>query len=208
MNRMKILAHIPIHIFMQDVVNAFLSIDRGSHEVNYLISIFNPHPTLTDKQELKHISPEGRKNLIYKMESARRIAMAEGYDYLFNVEHDNVIPDHALTDLVASGKDLISGIYRYRASRKPGTPLMPEKTKGVCFEDQDLDIGVQPAHLIPWGCTLFSRDVLRLLPFTTGLDGDYTTQCEKMGIKRWVHTGVRVSHMDMIEDGSMVEIKV
>lgn len=203
----KILAHMPIYIFMQDVVDAFLSVDKGSHEVNYLLSMYDPLPTLTDKQELKHISPEGRDNIVYKMESARRIAMAEGYDYLFNVEHDNVIPGHALTDLVASGKELISGIYRYRPSRKPETPLMPEKTQGVNFVDADLDRGVMSAHLIPWGCTLFSRDVLRLLPFTSGLDGDYTTQCEKMGVKRWVHTGVRVSHMDMIGDGSMVEIR-
>jgi hypothetical protein len=203
----KILAHMPIHIFMQAVVDAFLSIDRGSHEVNYLLSIFNPYPTLTDKQELKHISPGGRENIIYKMESARRIAITEGYDYLFNVEHDNLIPPHALVDLVSSGKDLISGIYRYRPSRKPDTPLMPEKTKGVCFKDEDLDTDVQSAHLIPWGCTLFSRKVFTQMPFTVGLDGDHTAQCEKMGIKRWVHTGARVSHVDMAEDGSMVEIK-
>lgn len=197
----------PIHIFMQDVVGAFLSVNKGSHEVNYLLSIFNPHSTLTDKQELKHISPGGRDNIVYKMESARRIAISEGYDYLFNVEHDNLIPAHALIDLIVSGKDLISGIYRYRPSRKPETPLMPEKTQGVNFIDADLDKGVMPAHLIPWGCTLFSRKVFTQMPFTVGLDGDYTTKCEKEGIKRWVHTGVRVSHIDMAEDGNIVEIK-
>lgn len=204
---MKILAHIPIHILMQSVVDAFLSVDKGSHEVNYLISMYDPHPTLTDKQELKHISEGGRDNIVYKMESARRIAIAENYDYLFSVEHDNLIPKNALVELVASGKDLISGMYRYRASRKPDIPLMPEKSKGVCFVDADLDTGVQPAYLIPWGCTLFGRDVFTRMPFTRGLDGDYTTECEKAGVKRWVHTGVRVSHIDMIEDESMIEIK-
>jgi len=203
---MKILAHMPVYIFMQDVVDAFRAVDKGSHEVNYLISS-SPHPESINKQELKHISPEGRKNLIYKMEAARRIAITENYDYLFNVEHDNVIPKNALAVLAATGKDLISGIYRYRPSRKPDTPLMPEKKKGVCFEDSDLDTGVQPAHLIPWGCTLFSRDVFTQMAFTIGLDGEYTIKCEKTGIKRWVHTGVRVSHIDMAEDGSMIEIK-
>ena len=203
----KILAHMPVHIFMQDAVEAFLSVDGKSHEVNHLLSMFDPHPTLTDKQEIKHISEGGRKNLIYKMESARRIAIAEGYEYLLNVEQDNVIPAHALVDLVASGKDLISGIYRYRPSRKPNMPLMPEKRKGVNFVDADLNTGVQAAYLIPWGCTLFSRNVFTQMPFTIGLDGDYTTQCEKAGIQRWVHTGVRVSHMDMTKDGNMIEIK-
>lgn len=204
---MKILAHMPVYFFMQDVVNAFLAMNKGFHEVNYLISFSSLCLASINKQELRHISPEGRRNLVYKMESARRIAITEGYDYLFNVEHDNLVPENALVDLVDSGKDLISGIYRYRPSRKLDTPLMPEKKKGVCFEDSDLDTGVQSAYLIPWGCTLFSRDVFTQMPFTIGLDGDYTSQCEKAGIKRWVHTGVKVSHIDITEDGDMIEVK-
>ena len=200
----KILAHCPVHFFMQNVVDAFLSVDKGPHEVNYLISVYDPYANPMSGQS---ITMEGRKNLIYKMEAARRIAITENYDYLFNVEHDNLIPKNALVDLVASGKNLISGIYRYRASKKPSMPLMPEKISHANFVDSDLDTEVQPAHLIPWGCTLFARSVLMKMPFAVGLDGDYTTQCEKAGIKRWCHTGVRVSHIDKAKDGSMVEIK-
>lgn len=203
----KILAHMTVHVFMQSAVDAFLAMDRGLHGVNFLISAYDPLPTLTDKQEMKNISTSGRDNIIYKMESARRIVMTEKYDYFFNVEQDNVIPHGALIDLVDSGKDLISGIYRYRPTRKPDTPLMPEKRKGVCFEDTDLDSGVQPAHLIPWGCTLFSRSVFSSIAFDVGLDGNYTVKCEKMGVNRWVHTSVRVGHLDMDKDGNMVEIK-
>ncbi len=201
----KILAHMPIRKYISDVINAFLRIDKGLHEVNYLISAYDLN---SNPMQGRSVTMEGRKNIVYKMETAKRIATNEGYDYLFNVEDDNIIPPNALLDLLTSGKDLISGIYRYRPSKKPNSPLMAEAITKANFADSDLDKGVLPAHLIPWGCTLFARNVFMKMPFTVGLDGDYITECEKKGIKRWVNMGVKVGHIDVAKDGSMVEIKI
>ena len=203
---MRILAHMPLHIFMAPAVSAFLIMDKGSHEVNYLFTSFNPYPE--PAVPTKALSQDGRKNIAYKMETARRIAINEGYDYMFNVEHDNVVPPQALTSLIDSGKDLISGIYRYRTSRKSSSPLMPEKLSHANFTDSDLNKGVLPAYLIPWGCVLFSKKIFIKMPFTYGLDGEYTSACENAKIERWVHTNVHVGHLDMAQDGSIVEVKV
>jgi hypothetical protein len=126
------------------------------------------------------------------MERIRRIAINEEFDYIFNVEHDNIVPRDALLRLLADGKPIVGGIYRYRPSRNAKVPLMYAPLAG-----QDIPTeGLQQVKLVPWGCTLFSRDVFTKIPFVEGLDGAYTEACEKAGIERWIDFEVKVGHID------------
>ena len=190
------------------VINAFLGIDKGEHEVNYLLTAYDPF-TEDIRDETLQVTQCGRVNIAYKMEAARKTALHLQYDCIFNVEDDNVIPKNAMLRLIEAEKDFICGLYRYRPSRKPNTPLMPEKGMSrINFEAYDIDTGVQEAFLLPWGCTLFKRNVLEKITFTPGLDGDYNRKCRENGIDRWVHTDVHVGHIDIAPDGSMIEVKV
>ena len=205
---MRILAHMAREKKIPSVLEAFLDIDKRHHEVNYLITDYDPFSEHI-RDETLQITEYGRANIAYKMEAARKTALVMGYDGIFNVEDDNVVPKDALLKLIETEKDLICGVYRYRPSRKPHTPLMPEKRYNRSnFDDSDLDKGTLEAFLIPWGCTLFKRPVLETVPFTQGLDGAYCGKCRDKEIKRWVCMDVHVGHIDVAPDGSMVEIKV
>jgi len=205
---MKVLAHMALEKRIPGVMEAFLGIDKGEHEVNYLITAYDPF-TEDLRDDTLQITQCGRVNIAYKMETARKIALKLGYDCIFNVEDDNIVPKNALLDLIAAEKDLICGVYRYRPSRKPNTPLMPEKRRTrYNFTDEDLDKGTLNAFLIPWGCTLFKKNVLERIPFTPGLDGAYNSACRDANINRWVCMDVKVGHVDVAPDGSMIEIKV
>jgi len=204
----RILAHMAKIKYIPEVIEAFLNCDKGDHEVNYLITDYNPFKD--DLYDLSlQMSLRGRTNIAYKMEAARSIALKNNYQAIFNVEDDNLIPKDALLKLVASDKNLISGMYRYRVSRKPHTPLMPEKEKSrLNFKDEDLNTGVREAYLIPWGCTLFKRDILKRFSFTPELDGGYMKTIREAGVKAWVETSVHVGHYDVASDGSMIRTDV
>lgn len=194
--------------YIPEVIEAFLGIDKDEHEINYLITDYDPF-TENVRDSTLQISREGRVNIAYKMEAARAIALKMNYDGIFNVEDDNLIPKDALLRLIDTDKSLVCGMYRYRISSRINTPLMPEKgSSRINFEDRDLNTGVREAFLIPWGCTLFKREVLAKIPFTPGLDGGYNKLCRESGISRWACTGLHVGHFDVASDGSKVEIKV
>jgi len=205
---MKILAHMAKEKNIPEVIDAFLNVYKGEHEVDYLITTYDPF-TEDVRDETLQMSRFGRVSLAYKMETARKIALKMSYDCMFNVEDDNLIPKDALLKLLAADKDLICGIYRYRPSCKRKMPLMPEKNSlRENFTNDDLDKGVLEAYLIPWGCTIFKRSILETVPFTPNLDGSYNKMCQAASISRWVCMDVKVGHFDTASDGSMVEIKV
>lgn len=205
---MRILAHMAKEKHIVKVLDLFLNIDKGEHEVDYLMTTFGPFKANMRSESLQ-VTQFGMVNIAYKMETARKVALTMHYDYLFNVEDDNTVPEDALLKLLEAGKDCICGLYRYRPSKKPNTPLMPElDVERHNFAKSDINTGVRKAHLIPWGCTLFSRRTLEKIAFSPGLDGRHTKLCEEAGIDRWVHTDVHVGHIDIASDGSMLEVKV
>lgn len=204
---MRVLAHMAKEKHILPVLEAFLAFDKGLHEINYLITDFEPFEDKRD--DTLHINEYGRVNLAYKMEAARATAIKMNYDYIFNVEDDNLIPEDAFLKLLDSEKSLISGMYRYRPSQRVNTPLMPETFESrKNFKDSDLLTGVQPAFLIPWGCTLFAKEVFEKVAFSPGLDGDYNRRCRENNISRWVHTDLHVGHFDVDAEGGILEIKV
>ena len=184
---LKILCHMTQHVNIKSVVDRFLSIDTTGLYCSFMIQPCD----LKQVPNTGLITPDGRINIIDKMERARKIALVCEYDYLFNVEHDNLIPKNALIKLLAHHKDVVSGIYRFRPSRTSKVSLMYRPISSDKKED-----GLVRADLVPWGCTLFSRKALTKVPFKVGLDGDYSEDCKKAGIKQYVDFDVKVGHVD------------
>ena len=197
----KILAHMPrrnwpekykkVKEYLKRAIDAFLKIDIGNNKVSFLVADNDTYSTKVGGI----MDMYGIFNLVFKMENARHIALEQGYDYLFNVEHDNVVPKNALLHLLQWEKDVVGGLYRYRGSRAKGSPIMPDFV-GVSAPTALLDKGLFPARLVPWGCTLFSKKALATVSFRDGLDGRYAIDCRKEGIKQWVDWDLRVKHLD------------
>ena len=176
-------------------LNSFLSIETGN---NYCIFVYQP--CNVHKVPTTRIDNEGRLNIAEKMEFVRQLAIREKFDYIFNVEHDNVVPKNALLKLIEDDKPIVGGIYRFRPSRNAKTPLMYTPLPGKDVPHERL----QQVKLVPWGCTLFSATAFTKIPFTTSLDGGYTTACEKAGISRWIDFDVKVGHID--HESSPIEV--
>jgi len=129
---------------------------------------------------------ESQKNLVYKLEHARRLALKGGYDYLFLHEHDIILPKEALKKLTSAKADLATGVYRLRRHHGAGSDLclltelrtpwtaFDRKTKFAIGYDErqlsDYKIKVYQKHRFyiagsGLGCLLISRPVLLAVPF-------------------------------------------
>ena len=189
----KILAHFVQHLKIEEAINAFLNIDTNGYQVDFFIDAYDPlFSSYDDKMD-----DNGKHNLLFKMRKARRLVLQGDYDYLFNVEHDVVVPKDALVKLVEAKKNLICGLYRYRHTRCKEEMLMPQFAGAKPLAKPGDEI--LNACVIPWGCTLFSQYILDVLPFGNLMDGQYCGECKKLGIPRWVHTGVMCKHIDWQE---------
>lgn len=185
----KVLCHMPAYKLLPKALNNFLDIATAN---NYCIFVYQP--SNIKKVPQSGITTEGKFNIFEKMERVRQIAINEKFDYIFNVEHDNIIPKNALLQLLTDNKPIVGGIYRFRSSCDKRVPLMYIPLTGKCTNTL-LD-GLQQVKLVPWGCTLFSRSVFTKIPFTEGLDEAYATTCEKASIERWIDFDVKVGHID------------
>src|SRR5512139_2513988 len=54
------------------------------------------------------------QNIVYNYRKAQRVCLAEGYDALFTVESDVIIPPEALEKLIAVECDIAYGVYAFR----------------------------------------------------------------------------------------------
>ncbi|HYE89035.1 MAG TPA: hypothetical protein VEA16_21945 [Vicinamibacterales bacterium] len=133
---------------------------------------------------------------------------AAGADAIFWCDSDVVLPSHAITSLVAAGKDFVTGIYFQR--RAPFWPLIahfnpkagPDKTGAFnWFTDWPTDV-VAPIDGCGFGCVLTSTRMLRAMgsgPWFTfekySEDFDFCLRAARAGFQPYVHTGVLCGHL-------------
>lgn len=152
-------------------------------------------------------------DLCVKHSQARDLVLHGGYDALFLVEADMVLPPDALRKLAALNAPVAYGLY---VSRHPIhewlalTRLTPTDHE---FVSADPDYarrwfgdGTQAIETcgVGMGCTLIRRDVLERLSFRQqgGMADDwaFALDCVTHGIPQFTHTGVVCGHIagDMV----------
>jgi hypothetical protein len=113
------------------------------------------------------------RNVLHQYTMARKRVLDEGFDALWTVEHDMIVPPHAVTQLVATPGDVVYGIYllrwgtyvlnafEYINQKNIGESLslFPEKAQAARKK------GVVKVSGAGWGCTLVRRKVLEALEF-------------------------------------------
>ncbi len=173
--------------------------------------------TKVDKEEVYRVERgnNSRETLARTQNFARRIALNEGYHFLFSLESDVMVPRDTIKGLLISGKSVISGLYfigdRNKGVRVPcitvrkwndqigayGSRLLaPEE-----FYDY-LNQGIKHVHAAGMGCCLMHRSVFAQFPFTYDYrykghsDIYFFNDCFRRGIPVFVHTDIVCDHQN------------
>ena len=138
-------------------------------------------------------------------------ALTDGCDYLFYLEHDNLLAKNHLKLLVEDDKDVVSGIYNLR--RYPFLPVPLVANNQGSFDRMEYIVHPDAEPLLKvdvacFGCCLVKADVMKQLPknvFICGSDAKndiyYTTDImlfnavKKLGYDLYVDGRVRVGHV-------------
>ncbi|NCB97929.1 MAG: glycosyltransferase [Bacteroidia bacterium] len=137
-------------------------------------------------------------------------AIRMGFDYLFWIDSDIIIPDDALVKLIESGKQCISGMYIQRREGEGvpevyvhnGTGMRNATTAEVSGD------GVIEVAACGFGCILTSTDILKKVgypqfEYKNSLDHTYTVSedvdfCKKAvanGVSIFVDTSIKCGHI-------------
>ena len=150
---------------------------------------------------------------IERILSSRRIlqqkVLKDGYDYLFFLDTDLMIPSKTLKKLVEADKDIIVGVYlaTMKVGGKAGVfPVLydfADKGKARLMLHQEvIDDKVIEINASGLGCCLISKKVLEKINFRyfkeskSGEDVAFFVDArEKFGFKAFANTSVKCLHM-------------
>jgi hypothetical protein len=155
-------------------------------------------------------SKQDHENTLYQYRYARQRILSGDYDYLFTVEHDMIIPEDALTKMLATDADVIYGLYLLRHfkpvlnalrsvnSRWPDASLtmFPEIVKKAKAQ------GWIEVSGVGFGCTLIKRRVLEKLDMRRSEIGGHpcpdmplAADCMRNGFKQICRFDVICGHI-------------
>lgn len=147
----------------------------------------------------------GYQDITTKYNRARQMALRCGYDALFTVEADMVIPPEALDRLAAiDGADVAHGLYCSRHSTRKWlafTSLSPAVTLADDpYTARELWGRVVDTVGVGLGCTLIWRKALEAIPFELRYGGPacdwwFAEDCAKLGFSTVHDLGVVCGHI-------------
>jgi hypothetical protein len=140
--------------------------------------------------------------------------IANGYDYIFWVDSDIVLPKTALIDLLAPGKGIVSGVYVQRSAET--VPEIYEWADGGGMRnarpDEVMNKGVREVAGCGFGCVLTTTECLSKVGYpqfeyhnaiehkdTLSEDIDFCIKAKARGYGVYVHTGVRCGHIGNVQ---------
>jgi len=149
--------------------------------------------------------PDARNFIVKK-------AIDEGYDYIFFVDDDDIIPRNALVQLIHHKADIVGGFY-YRKYTPLESVGMHFNKEGNPSSIDDYKIGdiIHDTLVLPMGCTLIKTEVFKKIDFPwfrtikranqPALTED-TYFCEKAreaGFDIITDTGIQCLHVDRVK---------
>jgi hypothetical protein len=185
----RVLMFTPTNRLEPEALGALLSVEY-SGPLDRLIARDNP--------ETKQLF----LNIVYNYQKAQRICLAEGYDALFTVESDVLIPPYALERLLAIDADIAYGVYAFRQGAAILNITHPRTYASFSFHMKEwkaLFGQVIECSGLGYGCTLIQRRVLEQHAIHTESDGgDSDTVLARWarenGIRQMADTSVICGH--------------
>jgi len=179
----------------RDNLDALSFIDKikvpNGKKVTWIISYNNPYPpheivtVNTDKFSVSY--PKGWENMIMGLNLAREFALVNGYDYMFTIEDDMIVPEDVIIRLLSWKKDVVCSAYRLKGGKGKYYP--------------GLFKGLIEVEFVTFGCTLISRNVLEKVKFRVvtenGKVGDmaFSEDARKAGFKLYADTNLVCGHL-------------
>jgi len=130
-------------------------------ELRWVIGRENPFPFAT------------HRNVLAQYRRARAMALEEGYDALWTVEHDMVVPPDAVEKLMGAGADVVYGVYLLRH----GSYVL-NAWEYIGEQNLGASLTIRPGAMAQareqgwirvcgcgWGCTWIARRVLERFEF-------------------------------------------
>lgn len=141
------------------------------------------------------------RNIVYNYQKAQRVCLAEGYDAMFTVESDVIIPPDALEKLDAIGTEIAYGVYAFRRGIVLNIthPSTYASYTGHRREWQEKFGQVIECSGLGYGCTLIRRSVLeRHTLHSEGDGGDsdsvLAAWARANGVRQMADTSVLCGH--------------
>lgn len=135
---------------------------------------------------------------------------AKGYDYLFSVDSDIIIPKDALTKMIAADKDIISGLYIQRIPNTHTLEVYMDTPNGGCTNiPYELIKGRDICEIAAcgMGAALIKSDVFRKMEYphffykealtindTVSEDVYFCTKARNTGFKVWADPSIKCRH--------------
>jgi len=208
-SKFRILIHVPIGFYDPECINSIHCLNHGPHLIDILFTYGNPiDPNYNDQGREKSLDIL-YANLKYKFEKAFSYAIANDFDFILNIEHDMVVYEDALLDILKLARmdGLISGLYRCRPTKNSKSPLAftiphPEYPNRALFltkeEIQDKPL-ITNLRNICYGFLLIGKDFFSN-HIMDGCDGRMSTYLYNKKIPIAVTTTVIVGHKDRTGD--------
>jgi GT2 family glycosyltransferase len=165
------------------------------------------------KGDNPYFDNNGRHNIAHNYNKARRLVLDNGYDYLFTVEADMILPSNALSKLLEQcedgGADVAYGLYVFKNSNtwSAFTELHMDGGRGITKDPDKLRAAwgkVIPVAGVGSGCTLIKRNVLEALEFRTDEtrptlhhDWCFANDAQHAGFKQVCDLSVVCGHISM-----------
>jgi hypothetical protein len=198
----RVLICVPVYPGLDDVVH------KGV-ESQLISNNYRAEALYLDKEI---VSPHGAQwglNLAAKQRTAQSIALTHRYDYLFLVEADVALPNHALDILIGSipnERSVINGWYilHERSGPLAECPTIFKRINGSLEYMLNLPTapgcapGVVEVDFSILGCTLIPNLILHSENlFDAGTDATFTNRCLEMGYKIYVNINVHCEHLTL-----------
>jgi hypothetical protein len=148
------------------------------------------------------------RNVLAQYNYGRELCLSGPYDAMVTVEHDMVLPAHAVEFLCAAPAPVVYATYLLRHSdpRLNAWQYIGERGLGMSLDRYPAELraltrlGVGRVSGVGFGCTLLRRQVLEQIPFRSDPAGHapdmpFALDCVRQGVTQLARFDVRCGHL-------------
>lgn len=197
---------------LRDETIASVVAQQTIHWLTWEIGRVNPYPI----RDAQGKPLRDMRNVLAQYSYARDLCLSGPYDAMVTVEHDMVIPPHAIQTLCDTPAPVVYGTYllRHQDPRINAWQYIGERGLGMSLDRYPAELrnlemaGVGRVSGVGFGCTLIRRQALEAIPFRANGNGHapdmpFALDCVRQGVTQLARFDVKCGH---VHEGEILEI--